>query len=435
MDPEDAPADLGNRKTIASEADYQAQIAKDLPRNYAAHLIHGLFGQTGFRLVHAPTFLPAYIFLLSGSELLVGVALAAQHFGAALSSIVGANLIEHRRRVLPIGFTIGMLMRLQVLGLALSGLLLPPDIAFIAVCIFLGLFGFFMGMQGVIFNFLMSKVIPVARRGKLTGLRNFLAGITASAVAYLGGRHFIETNALGNGYSATFLMAFVLTSFGLLMLLMVREPQPPTVRHRTKLFQRFRQLPGLLRSDPAYTWFFTARALTALGMIAVPFYVIYAGQHVGLSGTNIGLLTIAFMLSGTTTNLAWGALADHKGNRLVFILSIVIWIMATLSLLVADTLPMFLVIFACLGAGLGGFQISSQNLVLEFGLRHDLPMRIAISNAATSLMMAIGPLLGGVLVTMYSYATVFWTAIAFQLAALVLVILRVEEPRFRRDKI
>ena len=39
-----------------------------------------------------------------------------------------------------------------------------------------GLFGFFMGMQGVIFNFLMAKVIPVELRGRLSGLRNALAG-------------------------------------------------------------------------------------------------------------------------------------------------------------------------------------------------------------------------------------------------------------------
>jgi predicted MFS family arabinose efflux permease len=84
---------------------------------------------------------------------------------------------------------------------------------------------------------------------------------------------------------------------------------------------------------------------------------------------------------------------------------------------------------------MGGFQISSQNLVLEFGLRDDLPMRIAISNAATSLMMALGPLLGGFIVTSLSYVAVFWTAIAVQAAALALVIARVEEPRFRQRKV
>ncbi len=417
----------------AAEVDYQAQVLRDLPRNYTANLIHGLLGQTGFRLVHAPTFLPAYVFLLSGSELLVGVALAAQHFGASLSSIVGANLIEHRRRVLPVGFVVGALMRLQVLGIALSGLLLPPEYAFIAVCIFLFLFGLFMGMQGVTFNFLMSKVIPVNLRGRLTGLRNFLAGLTAAGVAYLGGKYFIETNFLGNGYSATFLTSFCLTSLGLMVLLFIREPQPPVMRKATKLRHRFRELPDLLRADPAYTRFFMARAMSALGMISAPFFILYAGDRVGMSGANIGVLTIAFMLAQTSTNLVWGALADRKGNRFVFIAAVTVWMSASLIVMMASSILAFFMAFAFLGIGVGGFQIGSQNLVLEFGLRQDLPMRIAISNAATSLMMGVGPLLGGAIAAVFSHFAVFWTAVAFQAFALVVVVVFVDEPRFRPD--
>jgi len=45
---------------------------------------------------------------------------------------------------------------------------------------------------------------------------------------------------------------------------------------------------------------------------------------------------------------------------------------------------------------------------------------------------AIGPLLAGVLSTVYSYVAVFWTAIAFQLAAVAWVGLFVGEPRERR---
>ena len=38
---------------------FEAQIERDLPRNYTAHLLHGMLGMTGFRLVFAPTFVPA----------------------------------------------------------------------------------------------------------------------------------------------------------------------------------------------------------------------------------------------------------------------------------------------------------------------------------------------------------------------------------------
>ena len=57
-------------------------------------------------------------------------------------------------------------------------------------------------MQGVVFNFLVSKVIPVEKRGFLMGLRNALAGLTAVAVSLYAGPRLIEANALGNGYAA-----------------------------------------------------------------------------------------------------------------------------------------------------------------------------------------------------------------------------------------
>ena len=85
-------------------------------------------------------------------------------------------------------------------------------------------------------------------------------------------------------------------------------------------------------------------------------------------------------------------------------------------------------------AGQGGFMMSSQNLVLEFGEREDLPMRIAVANSASELVGAIGPLLGGVIAMVWSYELVFGIAIGFQLAAIALVLRFVDEPRRRRSR-
>ena len=419
----------------SAEAGYDAAVRRDLPRNYAAHLVHGLLGQTGFRLVQAPTFVPAYIFLLSGSELAVGAALAAQYLGMAASSLLGATLIEHRRRVLPVGFVTGGLMRIQVLGLALSGFFLTGPHALVAAVVFLGLFGFFNGIQAVIFNVLMAKVIPISYRGRLTGLRNFLAGLTASGVAYLGGKYFIETQALGNGYATTFLTAFCLTSLGLVILLFVREPEPPVVRAQSGLLKRLRDVPAIFRHDPAFAKFFYARALASLGTAAIPFYILFAGERIGLSGATIGYLSIAFLLSQTATNLLWGPLADRAGNRFVFLASVGLWTAATLALMMAHGLLPTIIVFCGLGSGFGGFQIATQNLVLEFGDRQDIPMRIALSNVGGALAMAIGPLIGGWLADTISFESVFWTAATLKLASIILVIFFVDEPRKRRMQI
>ena len=108
-----------------------------------------------------------------------------------------------------------------------------------------------------------------------------------------------------------------------------------------------------------------------------------------------------------------------------------LWMLSALLLMQSFDLESLMVVFAGLGAGQGGFMMASQNLVLEFGAREDLPMRIAVANSASGLVGAIGPLLGGVLVMLWSYELVFWIAIAFQLAAIALVMRFVDEPRHR----
>jgi MFS family permease len=414
-----------------AEADFQAEVRVHLRRNYLAHLCHGLLGQTGMRLVNAPTFLPAYVAALAGADWAVGIARGVQYLGMFLSPVLGATIIEHRRRVLPVGFLIGGLMRVQILGLALGGLFLAAPWSLASAWLFLGLFGFFLGIQGVVFNVLVGKVIPVEKRGLLMGLRNALAGITAFVVALLAGRGLIERDLLGNGYAATFLLAFALTSLGLSILLFVHEPESPGIRDRSRVGQRLRELPGLLRADPAFTRYFVARALAAMGRMAVPFYVLYAGQRMEIGGRELGTLTGAFVLMQSVPNLAWGLIADRLGFRAVFLAALTLWIGAVLLLMQTTGFGWLVAVFGALGAGLGGFQMSAQNLVLEFGSRRNLPMRVAVANSASELVAALGAAVGGLLTLVVPHVAIFWTAIVFQVAALTIVAFFVDEPRRR----
>jgi MFS family permease len=421
-----------NRAVRHAEQRYEIFIQRNLTRNFFAHLVHGMLGQTGFRFINAPTFIPAYLLMLSGgSNLVVGLALSLQGLGQMLTPMVGANLISHRRTVLPIGFITGSAMRVCVLMMGVSGLVLGEDGTLYAVIVFLALFGIFEGMQGVIFNYLMSKVIPVSKRGRLTGLRNFLAGITAASVAYIGGTYLIGDESSIAGYSWTFVLAFVLTSIGLASLLAVREPEPPTVSERVSLLQQFKAVPALMKAEPAFTRFFVARAIATMGRMAMPFYILYAGQNIGLSGVTLGIVTFAFTLSGTVSNLIWGTIADAKGFRLVFLLSSVLWILSSGLLMVAPGYVLTVVVFVGIGAASQGFENSSRNIVLEFGDRQGRPVRIAIANMVAQVAGAIGPLLGGILATMLGYEYVFVLAIFFLLLGALMVLFYVPEPRNR----
>lgn len=415
-----------------AERRYQVQVQRNLTRNYSALLAHGMLGQTGFRLVNAPTFMPAYLMLLSGgSEFVVGLALSLQALGMTLTPFVAANLIAHRPKVLPVGFVSGALMRSTILMIALCGFFLDGTAALVGVLVSMTLLGVFSGMQGVIFNFLGSKIIPVSKRGRLTGLRNFLAGIVSASVAWIGGTWLLGETPNAIGYSWTFLLGFVLTSIGLLMLIAIKEPVPPRLREQRPLGESLRDVPALLRSDPAFTRYFLARALATMGRMAMPFYILYAGRSIGLDGPTLGLLTFVFTIAATVSNLAWGAIADRSGFRFTFLVSLSLWISATALLMLADGLVVALVVFTGIGAAVQGFQNSSQNLTLEFGEREDLPTRIAVANTASEIAGTIGPLVGGLLATWLGYEWVFMTSMTFLLIGGITVYRHVPEPRFQ----
>jgi len=141
---------------------------------------------------------------------------------------------------------------------------------------------------------------------------------------------------------------------------------------------------------------------------------------------------VAFTLAGTVSNLAWGNIADRRGFRLVFLLSIALWVLSTLVLLVSSGLVMMCVVFVGIGAAVQGFQHASMNLTLEFGHRDDLPIRIAIANSTSELAGTIGPLAGGAIAAGFGYPVLFVTSVAFLVAGGVMVALLVPEPRHRR---
>jgi len=435
---EQAEAELAPPTDLAeAEAEYERFVWDNLPRNFAGHFMHGMLGMTGFRIFNAATFLPAYLHLVTGSNVLVGLGQSLQNFGGILSPIVGASQVEHRKKVLPVSMWMGALMRVQIVAIALAAWFLKgaPLIVGVMVCLFL--MGVFQGAQGVAFQMLLAKVIPTRRRGLLQSLRNFFGGGVSAGLAWFAGTYLIGRNVFGNGYATTFVLAAILTSLGLTALaLLMREPEPPTVKPRARTWDRMREFPDLLRADRGYFYFMIAQTCATAGRIGVPFYVLFAAHVMPITGphggANLGLMSLMLFGGDSSSNLVWGQLGDRLGFRASFIGSMSLWIAATVLLLLSPAPLGVLLAFAGLGAAQAGFQMSSQTMVLEFGSRDDVPMRLGLSQTAQGLMNTVGPLAGGVIAWLVGYAPVFVVSLVFEAIALGLLIFVVDEPRYRR---
>jgi MFS family permease len=453
------PTETDHASLREREAAYEKFVWDNLKRNYAANYVHGMLGMTGFRLVNAPTFIPAYLHMLAGLALpglppalgmiarpdaVVGLGLALQQVGQVISPIVGAAKIEHRKKVLPASMLMGTLMRVQILGMAAAGWVLSGAPLLVAMLTLLLLLGLFSGAQRVAFQLLLAKVIPISQRGRLQAWRNVTGGLIAAGLSYAAGRWLIGATPYAkgpvvggvqfwrNGYSTTFLAAFVLTSLGLTALsLLLREPEPPTVRPRMRVRDRLRDIPDLLRGDRGFLWFMLAQTFAVAGRIAAPFYVLYASATVSLTGHNLGLLTVVYLGADTVSNMLWGYLGDRSGFKSTFAIGLVLWIGATGLLLLAHTPVLIFLAFFGLGAAQSGYNMSSQTMVLEFGLREDTAMRLAFSSTAEGLMAALGPLVGGLIAATAGYPILFVASIVLQAAALAILLTLVEEPRNR----
>ncbi|WP_293904587.1 MFS transporter [Phenylobacterium sp.] len=443
-----APPGAGADDLAAREAAYEKFVWDNLRRNYLGNYLHGMLGMTGFRLVNAPTFLPAFLHMISGSNTIVGLGLALQQLGGIISPIFAGTQIEHRKKVMPAALWMGGLGRLAILGIALSAwfvtnrrfqvplpwggtLAVQPMVWSVLFCMLM--FGIFMGAQRVVFSLLMSKVIPLSRRGRLQAWRNTTGGAIAAVLALVAGKYFIGGNLFGNGYAVTFLFAAALTTIGLWALqLLLNEPEPPTTRTQARFRDRLREFPLLIRQDRSYAFFLLVQMLATSARIATPFYILYVGKFIGTSGATLGLLSFAFLGADTASNLIWGYLGDKTGFRVVLLGSVTGWILATVALMgLHHVVPIFLA-FAGLGASQAGYMMAAQTMILEFGERDDLPMRIAVSATAESITATAGPLVGGIISQLFGYNIVFGASLGFLAAALLILVMAVREPRGRR---
>ncbi|MED5550785.1 MAG: MFS transporter [Pseudomonadota bacterium] len=429
----DNPAPAANRTRAdggaGRERAYDRFVEGNLKRNYVAHFTHGMLGMTGFRLIFAPTFVPAYLHMLTGSAFMVGLGQALIQAGAIASPIMGAAQIEHRRHVMPAAMTIGVLMRLQLLGLALAGWFLTGHVLLLATFLFLFLFGFFLGSQRVAFQVVLAKVIPIRLRGRLQAWRNLAGGAIAAGLSWWAGVYLIDPNVFGNGYATTFMVAFLLTSAGLAALwLFMREPSSPTVKTQMGMLDRIREFPVLL-ADRDYRNFLISLVFATMGRIAIPFCIIHAGRQMDVDGVAIGLFSLAFLGADTATNLIWGTMGDRYGFRITFIGTLIVWLVSLGAMITAVAPWQFLLAFFGLGAAMSGNMMSVTTLVLEFGHRDDIPMRLALSTTAETSVATVGPLAGGLVAATFGLVPVFVLSMVCLAIALCILVLGVREPR------
>lgn len=417
------------------ESTIDQEVQRNYRHNFLVNVLDGTFFWCGSSLIAASTILPVYVSRLSDSALLIGLLSMVSSMGWLLPQLFTANWVQRlpRKKVLPVN--VGLFTeRLPVILMALSSLLAVryPLLALALLFVFFAWHTFGAGLVAVAWQDMIGKIIPAQRRGKFFGLANFLGTATgvagASAAAWLLDRYSFPT-----GYTLTFAAAAAMMLISWVFLALTREPAQKPTSEPVSQREYWRGLPSVLRDDPNFARYLVSQAVLALGGMAGGFYTVYAVQRWQLSDGQAGAFQASMLIGQALANLAFGALADRKGHKLVLELSVLLGLLGTGLAVVAPGPAWFYLVYALIGGNLAGILLSGLMIALEFCDEDRRPTYIGLNNTVRGISYGMAPIVGGWLAGVAGYQVLFAVAFAIGGVGLALLHWSVREPRHARE--
>ena len=150
----------------------------------------------------------------------------------------------------------------------------------------------------------------------------------------------------------------------------------------------------------------------------MPFYVLYGKNELGMAAEQVGVLVGAQMAGAIVSNLMWAPLSDRVGNRIVCILTAATAAMIPLLALLSSTVgwTLLIAVFVLIGVSTSGAGIGFTNYLLEIAPEPLRPAYIALRGTLAGSMFVM-PILGGLIVDVYSYPAAFVVSLVALLMA------------------
>jgi len=406
-------------------------------RNFRHIAAGGVFFQGGAAAIDTSTIVAGLVHGLTGSPLAVGTAAAIAHYGWLFPQIFVAHIAQARAYRMPLyrlgafgraGCLTGLAALLWLGGGLPRGSMVTGFFALWTAYAFVG------GIVAAPYNDIVARAVPSERRSRLLAIRFFGGGLLALGVAAFANRVLAAGGRPSTaGYAAIFLLgAALLTSSAVAFSTAVEAPAP-----RARIHSRFRAFlaDGLcvFRDDRRFQRFLVAQWLGGAAAMALPFYILQPGRTAGTQEADVALLLAAQTAGMLLSNPLWGWWGDRLGK-----LSLLLLVAALRGLAPALALAWlafgmenreiallwFGLVFALLGAVGNGGIIAQLGYLMEISPNDRRPAYSGYFNLLAA-PAALLPMLGAVLVGLFSYTTLF----ACSLAAAVLHFLAVHRLR------
>ncbi len=241
----------------------------------------------------------------------------------------------------------------------------------------------------------ISEVVPPRISGRYFGQRNLIFGFWSLLVVLAAGKFADQ----GQGTLTTFAWIFAGAGLGRLIgyLFLTRMHFPSTVMERDPQNPDWSDYNAPLK-DKNYMQLALFIGLWGFLLnLSLPFHPVYLLNELKLQVGDVVIFATLAGIGGLATLRGWGKLCDRFGNKPVLIITSLVWSLAGIATWTfagprwnLHLYPAYLI----MGATTAGFQLCQFNLMLKLAPPRKTPF-VAIFMALTSLLTALGPVLGG----------------------------------------
>lgn len=249
---------------------------------------------------------------------------------------------------------------------------------------------------GVAWSAAISDLVPLSIRGRYFGRRNLIFGAwTLVAIVAAGQVADYFDNSL-HIFGMIFAGAALMRMLGLFFLTRMRFPASATELRPVSIDPR--RYAAVFR-DRNYFPLLLFIGLWGLCLnLGTPFYNVYVLRELRLSLGDLTTMSMLASLGGLVSLRTWGALSDRFGNKPVLFTCAVVWALASMvSWLLASPqhYTHLYVMYFIVGFVTAGFQLCQFNLMIKMVPSESKAHYIAVFFSFTSLLTALGPILGG----------------------------------------
>jgi MFS family permease len=409
-------------------------------RNFASLAADWVSFVTGMAFISYTSVIPSFINQLTDFAPLIGLATTIPNGIWLLPQLIAANYVGGKERKKPWVITLALIARPAYLILGISTLIIGNRSPWLLLVVFFvaeTIFSSLDGLGTVAWFDILARSIPSKKRGRFYGTAQALSGLFSVAAGA------IVARALGPGgppfpqnYGLVFLSGYGLMMISLFAFTFLKEPIDDARREREPWRVYLPRMMQLLRGHQQFRMINSIRLLSALGGLAIPFYVIHALDVLGLGSESIGLFVSAQVLGGLIASLAMGYLNERSGSKIVTQLTAALGMITPMLALGIHYFPpqgaiaayAYALVFVLIGANYAGYMQGFMNFVLEIAPPGEMPAYIGLYNTLGGTVIFVAPLLGGLLLESTSYPILFAAAILGTVAGFALS-LKLQEPR------